>query len=477
MKTSSHRHTARATRKSEPNQRGFSLIVTITMLILLSLIAVGLLSLSSVTLRSSSSDRAANEAKANARIAMAIALGELQRLAGPDQRVTATADIAGGQNGEALTAGGAPTNDSSLDSTNKGLSSVQPGTRYWTGVFTNNDDPTLIYNKTPSASLQGWLVSNPAGAIQSGVNGVTPGNSTYVANSDGTAASPNDAIVLVGNNTFGNRSSGADNFVTAPLVTISDGTNQTGSYAWWVGDEGVKSRINNSNQLQNGQNFAALSPQRRGWEIVNGITNYPESGDANQTNLERLPTLPSTELLIGEPAANIGLTDSLFHAATAYSVGLHTNTLEGGLKVDLTTALEGGLSAGGNPTIDNYPSRGTPIIPALATNTTQPLNLLTWERLEPFYNRIKNSSPSASLTVEAESFASGGSGNSSYAIAPTIVEVRLVLGARLKGRQSGRGTSTTSVTVDPCGKVLFVLANPIHELSAGKTTLISSSVI
>ena len=88
-----------------PAQRtlpGFALVVTLSLMILLTLIAVGLLSLSAVSLRSSSQGVAQAEAQANARMALMLAIGELQKQLGPDQRVSMTADqrIKPGDDGE-----------------------------------------------------------------------------------------------------------------------------------------------------------------------------------------------------------------------------------------------------------------------------------------------------------------------------------------------------------------------------------------
>ena len=72
---------------------GFALVATISILVLLTIIAVGMLTLSSLTLKTDSNQSAQNEAKANARMALMIAIGELQKEMGPDMRVSAEAAI------------------------------------------------------------------------------------------------------------------------------------------------------------------------------------------------------------------------------------------------------------------------------------------------------------------------------------------------------------------------------------------------
>ena len=69
--------------------RGFALVVTLSLMILLTIMAVGLLSLSAVSLRASTQGAAMSEARANARLALMLALGELQKELGPDQRISA----------------------------------------------------------------------------------------------------------------------------------------------------------------------------------------------------------------------------------------------------------------------------------------------------------------------------------------------------------------------------------------------------
>lgn len=79
----------------KPSAGGFALVVTVSMMVLLTLVVVATLSLSTITLRAVDQDAAQLVAKANARLALTLAIGALQENAGPDQRVTATADLAG----------------------------------------------------------------------------------------------------------------------------------------------------------------------------------------------------------------------------------------------------------------------------------------------------------------------------------------------------------------------------------------------
>ncbi len=74
---------------------GFALVTTLLMTGLLGIIVIATLSLSSITLRTAERESYHAIAKANARMALMIAIGRLQSEAGPDQRITATADIKG----------------------------------------------------------------------------------------------------------------------------------------------------------------------------------------------------------------------------------------------------------------------------------------------------------------------------------------------------------------------------------------------
>ena len=133
------KHFLHSNPSSRRQPRGFALVITLSLMVLLTVIAVGLMSLSAISLRSASRGDAMAAARSNARLALTIAIGELQQLVGPDQRITAPANIAGTATGDQLGAGAPPLNNASVNNISKGLTALQPGTRYWTGVWKNSN--------------------------------------------------------------------------------------------------------------------------------------------------------------------------------------------------------------------------------------------------------------------------------------------------------------------------------------------------
>src|SRR5688572_7892671 len=83
------------------NTRGFALVISLSLMVLLTVLAVGLLGLSTLSLSTSTREADLAEARANARMALALAIAQLQKQTGPDQRVTMTADqLSEGDSGE-----------------------------------------------------------------------------------------------------------------------------------------------------------------------------------------------------------------------------------------------------------------------------------------------------------------------------------------------------------------------------------------
>jgi Tfp pilus assembly protein PilX len=107
-----------------PQQAGFALIITILLMAFLVLLMVSMASLTRVETQIALNSQTADKARQNALLALNIALGHLQKAAGPDQRITARADI--------------------LDSSTTTLTNSNVKQPLWTGVWKtyNSANPT-----------------------------------------------------------------------------------------------------------------------------------------------------------------------------------------------------------------------------------------------------------------------------------------------------------------------------------------------
>jgi hypothetical protein len=164
---------------------GFALVLVIALLALsvLAVLALSALSRTNNSIAQSSEYRV--QAQQNALVALGISIGELQKSAGPDDRVTGNAGIAG----IAPAAGNS--------------------SRHWSGVWRSNGD------------FVGWLVS--------GAQSLAPALST-----------PSSNVVLVGLGAVGAAASNSEH-VIAGRIGINDPNGvRVGGYAYAVLDEGVK---------------------------------------------------------------------------------------------------------------------------------------------------------------------------------------------------------------------------------------------
>jgi hypothetical protein len=436
--------------------RGFTLILTISLLVLLTMVGIGLLSLSAVTIRGSAQANAQRMARDNARMAMIIALGQLQKHAGSDTRITATADMAGSSGGNTLTSGAAPANNLSINSLNKGLTTVQNGSRYWTGVWQNRDLPTQIPTRTPSPLLVQWLVSGneitfatPTAQVHSGV---LPSNANIAVGANGNVNNTSRAVVLAGRNTVGDPGATTlPNYVAAPLIDVKStiANLNTGRYAWWIGDEGVKAKINIPQQITDSNQYASLTAQRRGWDSVSGFSQYPPPTVPTNTILPRLATVPSMALFmpnVTTKTAGASPLQSAFHSATSDSFGLIVDNLNGGMKVDLHRILIGALPSARDARLPatsypNYPIRGRNII-----SSAPSMRAPRWDALKDFYDRGRTLTSGALVVRTAAD-------NFSASISPIITDFRLLMGVRFVQINGG-------FKANPCGKIAIALANP-----------------
>ncbi|MEI6178852.1 MAG: hypothetical protein WCS43_18310, partial [Verrucomicrobiota bacterium] len=128
---------------------GFALAVTLCLMVLLVVLVVGLLTLASVALRTSSQSQAIAAAQCNARMGLLIAIGELQKSLGIDQRISAPAGIL----------------DPNPDSTDESGLAIPHLTGVWNARDATQETLASANASPPDYSrdkpnFQRWLVSN-----------------------------------------------------------------------------------------------------------------------------------------------------------------------------------------------------------------------------------------------------------------------------------------------------------------------------
>lgn len=356
--------------KRWPNRRnrGFALVVTLMMLILLTLLVVGMLSLSSVALRSSNRSSAQAEAQANARLALMIAIGELQKSMGPDKRVSARAATLA--------------NDERV-----GLS-LPPGTpkAWWVGV--SSSDPSEAIDPSGGKSVV-WLVS-----------GLNPSDSPAAQ----ISGSFDDPVILYSENSLNTALlTGGEPIHAGKVNCPHAASGRSGAYAWFIEDDGMKAQLAASNPGVRND----LAEQLGGGVLPGtydiGILDEmgPVAGSSPDI-VSRLISINSLPLL--NPNASKEIARDKRFSYTTRSHGVLSDVKNGGLKKDLTIAFEkdevfAAVFGDGVPVGGKFPSNYIimdeekfALCSDLQTN-----GYIHWEMLKDFYNLKKHISTTGGI--------------------------------------------------------------------------------
>ncbi|MCU0796750.1 MAG: hypothetical protein MUF31_12545 [Akkermansiaceae bacterium] len=337
MKTPIFARTKFARRKKN---KGFALVVTISLMVLLSLLAVAMLGLSAVSIRGGNHGNQAAIAKANARLAMILALGQLQKTLGRDQGVSASASAV-------------------LDNpSNPRLTGAWKG---WHWEPASSGGPSY---SEKSGTFAGWLVS---------ASDVKSQGSLAYARTSRTAGT--DAVNVVA---AGVDSQGDSTGVVVEKVRL-DAAAGGGKMAWAVFDESTKAAI----QLPGRSTLP-----RGGMEIV--TRNAPDRvrADALDGTLVSLKTPKNfISLSTAEISAEASGREQIrrrFHDFTTDSMGLITDTAHGGLKRDLSQWFsEATLPTGAFAQVSPYAS-------AFAAQASAP----RWAYIHSHYRKFANATGS-----------------------------------------------------------------------------------
>jgi type II secretory pathway pseudopilin PulG len=331
---------AHCAHRAKRRDRGFTLVMSLMLMMLLMLLGMAMLSLSAVSLRTSGQSQAMKTAQANARMALFLALGELQRTMGPDQSVSASAAAV----------------------------HPQPLQPRLTGAWSSwRWDPNSNSITTPNYSeksrrFRKWLISAPPGEAEKfDFANVAPSLS---------------GVDLVGERTDG---MGQSTRVTAhKLTTMTQDRKLAGSYAWAVFDESTKAAID----------LPEVALLDRGQEIASRTAPYRFRADI--LDLSNLAHLRTPQNFISLETPNLLADRSMheqtrrrFHDLTTNSVGLLTDTASGGLKQDLSALLS-------NPAFNLTNITGSNSSPQLYSTSNS--GAVRWQFLHDHYHQFNDSS-------------------------------------------------------------------------------------
>jgi len=309
--------------RTRAGRKGFSLVVSLAVAAMLVATIVVIASFISIETRLAAHSHLGVRARLNAQVALRLAVAHLQQEAGPDRRATARGEL------------------------------IQPDVPiaslrnpHWTGVW-RTDRP----NQPPA-----WLISGrhdqPAGAQTVSLEGQSDYGSGHLPPLlPSYPPAGVETVTLVGAGSA-NRYSASDptkpdGFVEGlPKLALPE---TRGAYAYWIGDEGTKARINlgeprASAAVGSVEHLAALrSPARSAAELLTGLEAADPAQLATTSAVDELPLLAgfTTGSPAGTPtAASTPNSRRLFHDVTFTSAGVLADSRDGGLRRDLSLAFE-----------------------------------------------------------------------------------------------------------------------------------------
>lgn len=328
--------------KNRPaSTHGFALVIALSLMAFILLLILSITTLVRVETQSANIQLAQLEARMNAQLGAMVALGDLQRYTGPDQRVTARSDI--------LLAPGA---------------SGPAGQQKWTGVWSSKEttnDPLDAVDGLGGRQPR-WLVSG---------NGSDPNAAPLDPNVELTVETID--LATVGGSVT--NQSNQDDTVKAPKVEIL-GKNDVpeGHYAYWVSDEGVKARVNMADPHLVSDPYDPNNPDTYGAYYRTAMAQVADptavsnsagvqllTGTSSRWKDEtqdpgKIGSLKNIPMFLEDDLGGVDLSNvsrEFFHDFTVHSSGVLANTKDGGLKRDLSTALlslpsdmqEGGINS------------------------------------------------------------------------------------------------------------------------------------
>ena len=334
-----------------------------------------------------------------------VALGDLQRYTGPDQRVTGTGELI-----------------------NTTVDSKKQHTAVWDATPVASEDSA---SEDPISPIS-WLVSK----------------SEQVAFDEEVATDTEWPILVSQRISSGNILAEA---VRAEPVPIAGKNNaNTGEYAWWVGDEGVKAKLTlvEDESLITGDSAERLRTTTRSGVEALDVIGTAYSYEDNPNFRSDLSKVINAEQL----SSSVPNLKAHSHDLTTYSQSLLVDVPRGGLKEDLTYILNNGVNAGSifQNLDDLYDGKYNDLV------IPDAYKRITWEQLASYHDLAKETGNS-SISARAQT-------DESHGVFPILTMLSINFAVLLDSNY----TDTTQTPVDRRYHVnhhlrpWFVLANPYN---------------
>lgn len=340
-------------------KKGFALIATLTLMMLLAMLAVAIMATAASQNRIALQTMLQAEARQQALVGLDAAIGELQVELGPDQRVTASSGILSN-------------NDGGSAQHLLGVWDSWDGPIYGKSVSGRGSKISSTYSKGRADMFRRWMISS------------RDLNSTRSMNAAGQLCSrlPGQRICMVGEGTLGTSLS-AQHYVYADLLKMPATGKNEACFAWWIGGENQKAKVSVQNPKAPQNELEAL---RRTWDTPAPLFVDNRDLDFLPDEIEepaRIVTLASLPL-VGSSSRSAGM--PYFFDATTTSYTLPINVSMGGFKQDLCLLLNKESLKG-----TDFAARSNQDCP-IADNQQVPqgteadMPIGSWQNLHAYYN-------------------------------------------------------------------------------------------
>ena len=354
------RHTQKLSSSSRKRpKKGFALIATLTLMMLLAMLAVAIMALAASQNRIALQTMLQAEARQQALVGLDAAIGELQVELGPDQRVSASSGIIN-------------ENEGSTAQHLLGVWDSWDGPIYGRSVSGKGSKISGTYSRGRADMFRRWLISS---------RDVNTTRSMNAANQL-CDRDPGRRICLVGEGTLG-KSLSAQHYVYADLLSMPATGKNEACFAWWIGGENQKAKISVQNRKETNDPYEML---HRTWDtpaprfVDNRDLDFIPGDIEEPARLVTLASLP----LVGSSSQAAGM--PYFFDVTTTSYTLPINVSMGGFKQDLCLLLnkknlkETDFAARNDqdcPLVENQD---------LPKGTEQNLPIGSWQNLHAYYN-------------------------------------------------------------------------------------------